>query len=188
MLAVRTQRTVLCKKLRNEGAHTGNLRKQISCPLPRHLDTCEPNQIEKDPSTRNRLVVQVSKTVFHIMLPSAKVQRKTLCLSWFLLLAICYHEERSSGTDTMEITVCANRTYSCRVSFGVLLYTMHITRCLLDTGFGLSFVNKTLIPQPWKHRNQRKSLPKLRTASKRPHYVEDRLLHHVCYASFYIKD
>lgn len=64
---------------------------------------------------------------------------------------------------------------------------MQITKRLLDTRSGLSFVNKTLTPQPWKHRIQQGSLTKLRTATKQLVQVEGRILFYVRFESIHTK-
>lgn len=64
---------------------------------------------------------------------------------------------------------------------------MHTVRSFLDTGGGLNFVSITLIPQPWPPCIKRGSLPKLRTATEHPLYVESKILPNMRFESPYVR-
>lgn len=175
------------EKLRIGGIRAGTFVKHFFDPLHRKSDTREPIQIGKDRSTNIRSVALVDNTETHFLLHSAKIQQETPHPSRTLPPAICYYEKLPLSTNTAKIDICLKPTYWWPVSFEISFFAMRVTLILLNTGARLSLVDKTFIPQTWKHLIQWESFPRLWTATKQLLHVEGKVLLHVHFGSFWTR-
>lgn len=93
-------------------------------------------------------------------------------------LAIHYHGKLLFWLQTIKPVLCAKLIYRCRVSFGKLFSTIHITQCLFDTKAGLSLLNARKILQKYEHCIKSVSIQKKQTPTRRTlHVVGKKILY-----------
>lgn len=141
----------------------------------------EPNQFDKDPLPYLRHLALLYKTISQFLFPYTIQQWKTFCLTREPSLALCYREKLLLATSTSEFAICAKSALRCQEVNPIPTSTLHRKQCRVNTEVELNHIIGTLIPQPRKHRIQRRSLPELRTATTRPNYIKCEIHHFVCF-------
>lgn len=119
---------------------------QISDQSGLHPNYFKPHQNGGKPSTNNRFLTPPEKTLDHFLLfdtPPQQLKRPPVDPA--RSSAILHNEKPLLSPNVPKVSICAKPTNRCRVSFRILLPSIHITKRFLDTGARVNFTGKTLI-------------------------------------------
>lgn len=181
------QRSTSEGKPKAERICAGAIVRHILDRLQRQSDIYESSRCDKDMTTYIRLVALVRESGLTFCFLPTKVQGEKRHSLQIPPSAICYPEKVPLLTDTFKVAKCAESAYRCQVLSGLLLAAIHITQNVLDIKDGLYVFHKTLILQSWKHNIQRRSSPKLRSATKHHLYVKGKNTLYLRFGTLYLK-